>query len=130
MIVDASIAVKWFLDEDRFVEARSLLGSDSLNAPQLIRIEVTHVLWRAVKRGRLESGAFSSAMQVMDKVFEGAASTDALIARSIALTTHLNHPVYDCLYIALAEREAAVLVTADERQFSAARRAKVPARLL
>ncbi|WP_254987446.1 hypothetical protein [Cyanobium sp. ATX 6E8] len=32
-----------------------------------------------------------------------------------ALAFHLDHPFYDCLYLALARREAAVLVTADQR---------------
>ena len=38
-----------------------------------------------------------------------------LLAEALALACHLDHPVYDCLYLALARREAAVLVTADQR---------------
>ena len=38
-----------------------------------------------------------------------------LQAEALALACHLDHPVYDCLYLALARREAAVLVTADKR---------------
>ena len=38
-----------------------------------------------------------------------------LQAEALALACHLDHPVYDCLYLALARREAAVLVTADQR---------------
>lgn len=34
---------------------------------------------------------------------------------ALALACHLNHPVYDCLYLALARREAALLLTADQR---------------
>ena len=34
---------------------------------------------------------------------------------ALALACHLNHPVYDCLYLALARREAAAVLTADKR---------------
>jgi predicted nucleic acid-binding protein len=34
---------------------------------------------------------------------------------ALALACHLDHPVYDCLYLALARREAAVLLTADQK---------------
>ena len=38
-----------------------------------------------------------------------------LQAEALALACHLDHPVYDCLYLALARREAATLITADRR---------------
>ena len=38
-----------------------------------------------------------------------------LQVEALALACHLNHPVYDCLYLALARREAAFLLTADQR---------------
>ena len=38
-----------------------------------------------------------------------------LQVEALALACHLDHPVYDCLYLALARREAAALLTADQR---------------
>ena len=38
-----------------------------------------------------------------------------LQAEALALACHLDHPVYDCLYLTLARREAAQLLTADQR---------------
>jgi len=38
-----------------------------------------------------------------------------LSARAFALAHELDHPVYDCVYLALAEVEDARLVTADRR---------------
>jgi predicted nucleic acid-binding protein len=38
-----------------------------------------------------------------------------LQVEALALACHLNHPVYDCLYLALARREAAAVLTADKR---------------
>jgi predicted nucleic acid-binding protein len=38
-----------------------------------------------------------------------------LQAEALALACHLGHPVYDCLYLSLARREAATLITTDRR---------------
>lgn len=38
-----------------------------------------------------------------------------LQAEALALATHHDHPVYDCLYLVLARREVAALLSADQR---------------
>jgi len=38
-----------------------------------------------------------------------------LVRRALVLAHRLKHPVYDCVYLALAQSEGAALVTADER---------------
>lgn len=38
-----------------------------------------------------------------------------LAPRAAALARELDHPVYDCFYLALAEAEGAALITADRR---------------
>ena len=40
---------------------------------------------------------------------------DALIARAAETAQELDHPVYDCLYLACAEATESVLVTADRK---------------
>ena len=45
-----------------------------------------------------------------------------LQAEALALACHLDHPVYDCLYLALARREAAMLLTADQHVLQLAAR--------
>jgi predicted nucleic acid-binding protein len=51
-------------------------------------------------------------------------ATAPLLPRALAMARRLAHPVDDCVYLALAERERAALVTADERlpRAAAARR--------
>lgn len=43
-------------------------------------------------------------------------------AEAIALAIHLNHPVYDCLYLVLARREVASLLSADQHLLDLARK--------
>jgi predicted nucleic acid-binding protein len=38
------------------------------------------------------------------------------------LATHLDHPVYDCLYLVLAYREVVALLSADQRLLKLAAR--------
>jgi predicted nucleic acid-binding protein len=130
MIVDASVAIKWFIEEDRSDEARSILAGEAVHAPGVIRIEVAHVLWKSARRGILSIEALSAALAAMERNFPLPAPTDGLIRPAIDLMKRIDHPVYDCLYLALAEREGIPLVTADERQYAAARKARIEARLL
>ena len=53
-----------------------------------------------------------------------------LADRAITLAIDLRHPVYDCFYLTLAQRENTAIVTADERLFAEARKARIQARLL
>jgi predicted nucleic acid-binding protein len=43
-----------------------------------------------------------------------------LLPRAIELAFDLQHPIYDCVYLALAEREKAALITADRRLIATA----------
>jgi predicted nucleic acid-binding protein len=38
-----------------------------------------------------------------------------LLSRALTLAQRLRHPVYDCIYVALAQAEGATLITADQR---------------
>jgi predicted nucleic acid-binding protein len=42
-------------------------------------------------------------------------SSESLAQQALELARTLDHPTYDCLYVALALREEATLVTADRR---------------
>jgi predicted nucleic acid-binding protein len=57
--------------------------------------------------------------------FDRIVSTAELSGQALQVAIDTDHPIYDCFYIALAQRENAPLITADERQVAAARRAKV-----
>ena len=57
LVVDASVAVKWFVEEEDSERASLLLtGSDQLHCPRLLASEMASALWRKVLRGELELG--------------------------------------------------------------------------
>lgn len=116
-VIDASVAVKWFMTENGSDAAvRLLLADQPLMAPELIYTEVANALWAAVRRGDMTSDGLREAI---DALTAGPVSTSVatkqLIGAAARLAVDLAHPVYDCLYLALALHEQRPVVTADRR---------------
>jgi predicted nucleic acid-binding protein len=130
LVIDASVAAKWLLKEERSAEANVLRAEEGLIAPSLIAAELGSALWKNVRRGTLSRADALTALQLALGAFAELVPTENLHVQALTLAIDLNHPVYDCFYLALAERERAPLVTADEALFAAARKAKIGARRL
>lgn len=114
IMVDASVALKWVVPEAGSDRARHLLASEVLAAPDLMWVECANVLWVKARRGQISRGAATAAMGAIDSapVRCLAAKDHAKAAQTIAF--ELDQTAYDCLYLAAALAERAVLVTADE----------------
>ncbi len=116
LVLDASAVVRIIEGSEQsasFQEA--VLKADLVLAPELMLTEVANALWRLQRSGQLEVDGLqrrlSRALDLVDVI----EPDRHLQAEALALACHLDHPVYDCLYLALARREAAVLLTADRR---------------
>jgi predicted nucleic acid-binding protein len=116
-IIDASIACKWYLDENGSTEARALLEDleTLLVAPDIIIAEVTNVLWLRLRRGEIEEEQATLAASHLADSFLTLIPSRALIGRALVIAREIDHPIYDCLYLATAERWEADFVTADKR---------------
>jgi predicted nucleic acid-binding protein len=114
LIVDASVAIKWFIEEPGSDAARRLLRDEpDLFAPDLIVSEVCNAAWRKVRLGESDpTQAKEIALRLRHGVLEFRA-TAPLAPRAIELALDLDHPVYDCFYLALADAEQVRVVTAD-----------------
>ncbi|MGK9171493.1 type II toxin-antitoxin system VapC family toxin [Inquilinus limosus] len=120
LVIDASVALKWVLDEPGQEAADALLDRD-LIAPSLWLIEAANALWRRSARGELTAAEADERLTELMQAPVAATPIEADIAATLALAAQLGHPVYDCLYLALAIREDTLVVTADARFHSAAR---------
>lgn len=118
-VVDASVAIKWFLLEPRREPAKRLLdGSERLVAPELILAEVANGLWRRVVAGESDLRQVGATAASLPRFFSRLFGLTPLTGRAVEIASALNHPVYDCFYLALAEAEGGVVVTADRRLLS------------
>jgi predicted nucleic acid-binding protein len=116
LIVDASIAVKWLVEEPDRLAARSLLdGNEHLQAPDFVFVEAANVLWKKVLRRELAPKQAPDGIDSLPRLFESIIPSALVIGRALHIAIEIAHPVYDCLYLACAEHANADLVTADAR---------------
>lgn len=114
-VIDASVALKWFLpDEPSAEEARAIVAAGTtLIAPDLVIAEVCNGAWRAARLGRLSGDQVGEIAASLAQFFKRLWSAAPLASRAVTIAGEIDHPVYDCLYVALAEAQQAPLVTAD-----------------
>jgi predicted nucleic acid-binding protein len=128
LIVDAGVAAKWALKEERSASANALRTEEGLMAPSLITAELGNVFWKAFRRGTLSRADAVAALRLSLLPIQDLIAAESLHEQALSLAIALNHAVYDCFYLALAARENAPLATADEEMLAAARKAKIEVR--
>ena len=115
LVVDASVAAQWILDEEGSGRANALRSERDLIAPSLIVAELGNALWKAATvMGFSENDALSAVRAILVP-FNRIIPLEDLRQRALEIAIELKHPIYDCFYLALAERERAPLVTSDRR---------------
>ena len=114
--VDASIAVKWFVEEDGRPEALTLTGPRiERHAPDLILPECANVIWKKHRRGEIASAqAFVDEVARMSEAVALLPGAE-LVREAAKIALEAGHPVYDCFYIACAKLTDSILVTSDRR---------------
>jgi len=119
-VVDASVAIKWFVDEPDSAKAAGLLRHP-LSAPDLLAPECANILWKKVARAELtldEAEVIALALQSAAITLH---STRGRLAKAMEIACELGCAAYDCFYFALAQELQQPLVTADLRLVSRAR---------
>lgn len=115
LVVDASVAIKWLVPEEEWFAARRIYEDHLLSAPELIFAECANVLWKKQRKGEItEKESNAAAEQLLAASIE-ISSVRRLMLPAVELSISLDHPAYDCFYLALALIEERRLVTADKR---------------
>lgn len=115
VVVDASVAVKWLVEEDGSEPARRLAATEVMAAPELLFIECANVLRTKARFGQLDAQLSRRALAALAAMPIRSVSVRAHAAEAHALALELNRSAYDALYLAVALSEHARLVTADPR---------------
>ena len=121
LVIDASVAVKWFVEQDASPEARALGGPSAVSiAPDLVLAEIASALWKYVRAAILTEDTAKAMLAHAPSAFSRLVPLEELLASAFELSLAMPHPIYDCFYLALARRENIPLVTADRPLAAAA----------
>lgn len=126
VVVDASVAVKWLVEEDDSDKAHAILQSWVAQditriAPYLMPFEVANALHRRVARGELNIGDSTRMISWLLESRLEFHQPPGLHVRALQLASQFQQgAVYDAHYLALAERAGCELWTADARFYRAA----------
>ncbi len=118
--LDSNVAIKWVLSEpDSALAVR--VRDDFVNmvhelvAPDVFPVEIAHALSRAERKGILIPPQGTISFGGILRTLPNLAETLPLLPRAFEISSQQRIGVYDCLYLALAEREGVPLITADRR---------------
>lgn len=119
-VLDASVALKWVLPEADSAHAIALRddyanGIHQLIAPDIFKVEAAHALTRAERRGILQYGEAINRMVLRMRLRPRLEPFSSMLPRAMEISSLMRVGVYDCLYVALAEREGCKVVSADKR---------------
>ncbi len=116
LVVDSSVALKWFVKEPGHEAALELLdGSDPLIAPDLILAEVGNALWRKARNGEVEADQISRSISELADIVILRPLTVDLMLMAVEIMRGIGHSIYDCVFLAAARREKVDFVTADAK---------------
>jgi predicted nucleic acid-binding protein len=116
VVVDASVAVKWFLPEELSANARMLLTAGyQLLAPDLLWAELGNVLWNKHRRGELDQRTATRLLRDFSRLPIEFHAAGRWTEAALDLAIRHGVTVYDGLYLALAAGNGCRVVTADRR---------------
>ena len=115
-VVDASVVVKWFVPEIHSDAAQRLLhGRHRYFAPDLLFAETANTIWKKIRRGELTPERGRRLVADIGRIAVESVPNRMLVEDALALASASGRTVYDSMYLALAVRLDARMITADER---------------
>jgi predicted nucleic acid-binding protein len=119
-VLDSAVALKWVLPEIHADKAKQLRDDyekqlHELIAPDVFPVEVSHALVRAERKKILPIGQAAALLVDVMNSAPALSSYLPLLSRATDIASRMRCGVYDCLDVALAEKEGCALVTADDK---------------
>jgi predicted nucleic acid-binding protein len=119
-VVDASVAVKWYIPEIYEKEATKLLkGGHRLHVPELILPEFSNIIWKKARRGEITGSEGDRIIAAFSRKRWTVHTHKQTIRSAYTGAEATGQTVYDWTYLALAVSLSCEFVTADEKFFKA-----------
>lgn len=116
LVIDASVVVRWYVQGPGSEHADSLFDRNELFvAPDIVLPEVANAFRTLCNAGRLDWEEAEVVLEGIASPFSHLVPSIEILDRAFEIARDLDHPVYDCLYLAVCEQEEAPLVTGDRK---------------
>lgn len=119
LIVDTSVAARWVIGSDDPVLSDEVsialtLLPRRLVAPDLLMAEFANVMWKKVRGQEIGPAQAREAVAVLPDIVE-LIPTAGLADRAMDISLQLDHPAYDCFFLAAAQMLETIVISADRK---------------
>jgi predicted nucleic acid-binding protein len=128
-VIDASAAIKVVLKQGDYEQTEALIKTfEKTLAPSLFIAEVANALWRYVVAGAISSEGATVYLDAAIAMIDEFVGSINYATETLQASIKFNHSIYDMLYLTLARRNGAVLVSLDKKLNSLAAREGIAVR--
>jgi predicted nucleic acid-binding protein len=116
VVLDASAGIEIALGRERSKDLSSYLADASqVITSDLYKAETANVIWKYVKAKLLEKEKAMKLYQYCKDIVDEYIDISENVEEAINESIRLKHPIYDLLYLSLARRNGAVLISLDKK---------------
>ncbi len=119
-VVDASVAVKWFIPEIYYEAALQLRNSEyELHVPKFVLLEIGNVLCKKQRQTELTREESALILKLLQSLPLHWHSDNIIFNQAVTIASETQRSLYDCMYLSLAILLDGLLVTADRKFYEA-----------
>ena len=124
VVIDSSVAIKWFIAQDYSLEANKILDAYqsqqiTLIAPDLIYAEIGNIVWKIQRFQGLTNHEAEMILDLFQQIQLKIFPADELLKDAYQFAVNYQRTVYDSLYVVLSIRENCKFITADAKLYNA-----------
>jgi len=125
-VLDVSGGIEVILDRKRRKKIEPYLqDADQVISPDLYAAETANVYWKYVHFKQMDEATAEKALEYTLELVDLFEPSEALFREAFGLSCQIGNPVYDSLYLILARRNNAILLTLDSRLSDACRQLSI-----
>jgi len=119
LVIDTSVAARWVIGgDDPLASGETAVALTLLTrriiAPDLLTAEFANVMWKKVRAKEIDATQARESVAILPDLID-LIPTAQLAGRALDISLALDHPAYDCFFLATAEMLETVVVTADRK---------------
>jgi predicted nucleic acid-binding protein len=116
LVIDATIAAKWYLPEfDSTLAERLFEVNAEFHAPILLETEFASIFWKHSVAQTTSINVWRIAQAQLNRAIPNWHSDVQLHDHALELAIVHKHHIFDCIYLALAIKIDGIVITADKQ---------------